>query len=276
MFDERKLEKHHIEKALEFFINNNPSHFPAKSAFVNYQGRKLPAKFILRLAFKELTGVMPKGEQITGGKASIRVLQNLGFDAVYEKKPAKLNRNPVKNARREAFRQILEKKFGKVELEAKFDFIKVPDFQNRDSIPYELRKILDEIEKSRNINIKGKKNLKLRCDYYIPDINLIIEFDENQHFTPLRAVSLKFYPENIKTGFDIKRWEQLCDQIKAGDNSPLYRDEQRAFYDSIRDIAAFRAGFPPLVRIYENDVLWEKESHGTNADKIISDIEKIL
>ncbi len=47
-----------------------------------------------------------------------------------------------------------------------------------------------------------------------------------------------------------------CDEINAIDNNPEYRDEQRAFYDSVRDIEAFRNGWM-LIRIKEKVVDWE-------------------
>src|SRR5207248_5209290 len=84
-----------------------------------------------------------------------------------------------------------------------------------------------------------------------------VEFDERQHFTPLRAISLRSYPVSANMGFSKERWIQLCDQIQAGDNSPIYRDEQRAFYDSVRDILIPELGFKPLVRVFEDDVRWE-------------------
>ena len=108
-------------------------------------------------------------------------------------------------------------------------------------------------------------------------MKLIIEFDERQHFTPLRATSLQFYPSNTPLGFDKTRWIQLANEIQAGDNSPIYRDEQRAFYDSIRDIIAPRIGLQPVVRIFEEDVLWEKEhEQAKNSQKVLFEIQQVI
>jgi hypothetical protein len=245
IFDERQLTKEHILKAIERYLVERPKHVPARSAFLLVNGEKLPAKYILRLAFLELTGQMPTGEQITGGRASVGVLNNLGFNAIYEKPPIRQNRNVIKSARREALRQILSNRWGAVEVEYKFDEIKVPNLKERNSIRKELLNILDSIEAQRNIKIKGRKNYKLSCDFYLPEVNLIIEFDERQHFTPLRAASLRAYPNGIRLGFDKQQWIDLSEKIRAGDNSPIYRDEQRAFYDSIRDIMASQIGLKP-------------------------------
>jgi very-short-patch-repair endonuclease len=113
---------------------------------------------------------------------------------------------------------------------------------------------------NRTSLIRGRNNLPLAFDYYIPKLNVVIEFDERQHFTPLRAVSLRAYPYDAILGFDKLRWMQLSEQIRAGDNSPLWRDEQRAFYDAIRDIMVPRIGLRPVIRIFEEDVNWEKSN----------------
>jgi hypothetical protein len=44
-------------------------------------------------------------------------------------------------------------------------------------------------------------------------------------------------------GFDVKRWQAICDTVRATDNDPPYRDEQRAFYDSVRDLLALENAF---------------------------------
>jgi very-short-patch-repair endonuclease len=277
IFDQRQLTKYHVLKAIERYIIEQPRHFPARSAFLLFEGKKLPAKYILRLAFLELTGHMPTAEQTTGGRASVLILNNLGFNAVYEKPSLRRNRNLIKNARREALNQILRNRWGTVEIEYKFDEIKVPDLEERKSIGVELLNILNSIEAERNIKIKGKINHKLPCDFYLPEVNLIIEFDERQHFTLPRAASLREYSADIYIGFDKKRWIDLCTEINAGDNSPIYRDEQRAFYDSLRDIIAPQIGLKPVVRIFEEDVLWEKDGDSTNvAKEILQKIQKVV
>lgn len=276
-FDERLIEKEHVDKAIEYYLKNRPEHSKARSAFLIHDGIKLPAKFILRLAYKEVSGCMPPSESLTGGRASIRVLTDLGFNAVYEKVEGRTNRNPVKNARRSAFKDVLEKHFGKVEMEKKYQEISIPDLSNRSSIDAELRLILDTIESFREMKIKKwQSNGKLSFDFAIPGKNLVIEFDERQHFTLPRAASLRAYPDRTTLGFDKGKWIQLCEDINAGDNSPEYRDEQRAFYDAIRDIMAPRIGLKPLIRIYESDVLWEREGETSpKAKEVLRQIKNM-
>jgi len=278
-FDERVLTKQHILKAITAYNSQSFKHAPARSAFLLHAGRRLPAKFLLRLAFQIAKGVLVRPETLTGGRASVRVLRNLGFNAIYDK-PVRVtsNRNPIKNARREAFKQALMKRWGPVECEHRFPDIQVPDLENRASMPIVFKNILTALEQARGFRIKGRKGLALAFDLYLPKVKAVIEFDERQHFTPLRAVALRVYPAQLKLGFDKKRWIRLAEKIRAGDNSPAYRDEQRAFYDAIRDIYAVKLGLRPVIRIFEEDVLWEKANSASTAEavKIFSEIEKVL
>ena len=218
---------------------------------------------------------MPESERLTGGRASVRVLQGLGFEAVYDKPPSKSGRrNAVKNARREAFRQALAKRWGPVETEQRFDAVRVPDLADRSAMSPVLRRVLEAIEAHRGIQVQGRKNFRLAFDLYLPEVDLAIEFDERQHFTPLRAAALAASPDHGVLGFDRDRWIALSEQIRAGDNSPAYRDEQRAFYDAIRDLIAPKAGLRPLVRVFEEDVKWEQEGDDSPAARrLLGEIE---
>jgi len=277
-FDERIIKKEHVNRAIEFFLKNSPAHTRPRSAFLINNGVRLPAKFIIRLAFREATGQMPSAESLTGGRASVRVLKQLGFEAIYEKpETTRVSRNPIKNARRSALVKILQEHFGKIELERKFSEICIPDLSARTSFDSHLGAILEKIESHRNMKIgKWQKNGKLSFDIYVPSINVVIEFDERQHFTLPRAVALKTYPESANLGFDKIRWIKLCEEINAGDNYPAYRDEQRAFYDSIRDIMAPKIGLKPVVRIFESDILWEREDlSSSNVNDFLRFIKNI-
>ncbi len=278
-FDERQIKREHVLTAVKNYLRDKPEHSPAKSAFLVYKGIHLPAKYILRLAFKEVSGHFVKSEQLTGGHASVRVLKQLGFNAIYKKPPRKSwNKNKVKNIRRRAFKEILEKRFGPFLVEKKFEEIIVPGLIDRKTMDPVLRRILTAIEAFRKMKVSGRQGHKLAFDLFSPKLRLAIEFDENQHFTPLRAVALRAYPAGIKVGFDKKRWIRLARDIRAGDNSPEYRDEQRAFYDSIRDVYTTRLGLHPIIRIYENDVHWEKidGDKTPEADRILAEIKKVV
>ncbi|GAI43637.1 unnamed protein product, partial [marine sediment metagenome] len=83
-----------------------------------------------------------------------------------------------------------------------------------------------------------------------------IEFDESQHFTAPRKLSLMHYPDGLKLGFPKQRWGQLCDEIDAKDNDPPFRDEQRAWYDTLRDFLPEIKGLSSTVRLYFKEMHW--------------------
>ena len=94
------------------------------------------------------------------------------------------------------------------------------------------------------------------CDYYMPEQKLIVEFDESQHFTRPRLITLSFYPGDLKLGFPRERWKDLCRCIDAVDDTPIDRDERRAWYDALRDLVPSIHGFKPTVRLYAGDHAW--------------------
>ena len=81
-------------------------------------------------------------------------------------------------------------------------------------------------------------------------------FDESQHFTSPRKLALSAYPSDQSVGFSKKRWIALYEKHKARDNDPRYRDEQRAWYDTLRDIVPSLEGLRPTWRLYARDFAW--------------------
>jgi len=49
---------------------------------------------------------------------------------------------------------------------------------------------------------------------------------------------------------------RLCEKINAKDNDPPYRDEQRAWYDTLRDFLPSILGLNPTIRLYAKDFVW--------------------
>lgn len=88
-------------------------------------------------------------------------------------------------------------------------------------------------------------------DYLIHIPKIIVEFDESQHFTKPRAIALSHYPGYLKLGFDKDKWIKRCLEFDKRDNDPPYRDEQRAWYDTLRDFADF-----PTVRLLPEEAIW--------------------
>ena len=83
-----------------------------------------------------------------------------------------------------------------------------------------------------------------------------MEFDESQHFTNPRKLSLSRYLDHQPLGFSRSRWIALCEKHNAKDNDPPYRDEQRAWYDTLRDIVPSLKGFQPTLRLHAQDFEW--------------------
>ncbi len=170
-----------------------------------------------------------------------------------------------------ALKKLLESKYGVVKTEANFDWLIVP---NSKTIIPELNAIVDGLSKYRGFNSFFTAGKLLECDYYIPSNKLIIEYDERQHFTIPRAISLKNYPHSITLGFDKNKWITACEKIRAIDNDPFYRDEQRAFYDSLRDILTARNGIT-LIRIKDRDFDWESKDKEKQLNEMVSAHSKI-
>lgn len=61
-------------------------------------------------------------------------------------------------------------------------------------------------------------------DYFVTSVGLIVEFDEAQHFTRPRALTLERYPASLQVGFSRQYWLQQCAKLNRHDNSPPYRD----------------------------------------------------
>lgn len=94
------------------------------------------------------------------------------------------------------------------------------------------------------------------CDFWVPDPGFIVEFDESQHFTAPRKLALRAYAGQAPLGFSVERWIALCEHHDAKDNHPPFRDEQRAWYDTLRDLVPSTRGFQPTVRLYARDCAW--------------------
>lgn len=103
-------------------------------------------------------------------------------------------------------------------------------------------------------------------DFFLPGPGFIVEFDEAQHFTLPRKIALERYPPDLKLGFSAARWIDLCTKIHARDDDPPFRDEQRAWYDTLRDFAPAFADLKPTVRLYAGAARWCELNPEKRAD----------
>ena len=279
--DWSKVEEAHVKDACSRYDSGDRQpKVAAKNTFLLLGSKRYPAKFIRGLAYEIATGHKLGSGDYSGGAETVRFFTALGFSVEYNRE-VRVEINPKVGRKLEVIitdtatkgkksssrtkksiflQKRLEQRFGCVMTEAKFDWLVVPDYISMDDV---FKKIYDNLKAMRNYSGFSNPGYKLACDFFIPSENLIIEYDENQHFTEQRAESLAHYPSNQNLSFNKDKWREACANIKATDNDPLYRDEQRAFYDSVRDILAARNGIP-LIRIKHGDYDW-KSASGTDV-----------
>jgi hypothetical protein len=90
----------------------------------------------------------------------------------------------------------------------------------------------------------------LPLDWLVPESKLIIEVDEQQHFTSERLRTLEAYPQDAEVCFSVDEYKGLCRALRGG--TDLYRADkpargfrrhggrraQRAYFDAVKDLAA--------------------------------------
>jgi hypothetical protein len=95
------------------------------------------------------------------------------------------------------------------------------------------------------------------CDIWVTKPGFLVELDESQHFTLARAAALQAYPGDLVLGFDRAEWKATCEALRRSDNDPPHRDEQRAWYDTLRDFAQAQGhAVDPTVRIRLGATAW--------------------
>jgi hypothetical protein len=222
----------------------------ARNTFMKLRGRTCPAKFIRGLAYEVATGKrLNPNTDFAGGKDTARFLRNLGFEVDYGPSPTPRckSRGPpdptTRNGGRagdtgwlgvieqkQALQRVLEDRFHEIKINHPFDWLVVPEAHAESDL---IRRRLERLASHRGFDSFSTPGRALRCDFYLPRANLIIEYDERQHFTEARALTLELYPP-LSLGFDLPRWLNACRDIRAHDNDPPYRNEQRAFYCMMR------------------------------------------
>jgi hypothetical protein len=157
---------------------------------------------------------------------------------------------------KKSVRNLLAAMFGVVEVNRDLNLpCRLEDYANTN-----LYEVIGSIYKALRIyrrfdNFVKAKKLR-RVDFFIPSHKLIVDFDESQHFTKPRDITLSFYPQENAYGFSVQRWRTLCQELDKQDNDPPYRDEQRAWYDTLRDFAPTLLLGSKTVRLYSCDSVW--------------------
>ena len=159
---------------------------------------------------------------------------------------------------KKAFLLLLEKSYG--EIKANFNLelpSRIDDLRNIDSYG-SLLSIHEALKSYRGHEVFVRSKKLPNVDYFLVAQKIIVEFDESQHFTAPRKISLENYAD-LKPGFSTIRWAGLCSKLNKCDNDPPYRDEQRAWYDTLRDFAGTISNkVNKTVRVYASDEIWCK------------------
>lgn len=181
--------------------------------------------------------------------------------------PAKASSAPKGKASQPLW-EMLKSVYPDVQCEAKFDWLVLPRVDKTSGADQQARArgvaaevraaLIEDCRKHQHLHANLKKRQctpeqlaaelmsprmsSMEFDFYIPSLKLAIEFDERQHFSAERAVSLAAYKGRVQTGFDVREWIERCNTIKAVDADPVWRDWQRAYRDAMRDMLAARHG----------------------------------
>jgi len=157
---------------------------------------------------------------------------------------------------KERVRQLLTAIYGDCQVGYSFPWPTKPQEYRKTVVGNVLLQICTRLEQLRGYRDFIKSAQIPPCDFYVSDPAFILEFDEGQHFTHARHVSLSLYPPEFEVGFPVARWKELCRFIDAKDDEPPDRDERRAWYDTLRDFVPALHGLKPTVRVYAKEFRW--------------------
>jgi len=161
------------------------------------------------------------------------------------------------SACRQRFGELLRAAYGEVSVNHKLPGMGARLEDYKTSIHYDaLARIHAALQDFRGHREFVRARTLPRCDYYVLKPGFVVELDESQHFTAPRRLALSLYPPDLALGFDRNRWMKMCKDIAEEDNDPVYRDEQRAWYETLRDFAPALLGLRPTVRIRRTDTKW--------------------
>lgn len=266
----KNISKGDILNAIREIDNNGiPKGRDSKKFALFFNGKYYPPKYVISLANRYANGVSLSIDEFGGGNETNRFLEGLGFEIVEKKTKAIVTKVPISNPIPEPtikkhnercpeckkrIEQLLIQLYGKVIINHKFDI----QVQIQDITDSALLDIYNALANYRGHTDFVRAKTLPCSDYYLPYQKMLVEFDESQHFTAPRKLALEKYPDGIEVGYEIARWIDLCRDLDKKDNDPPYRDEERAWYDTIRDFLPRLRGLKPTVRLFANDMEWCK------------------
>ncbi len=268
------ITREHILQALrDIDAHGVPRRREATRYALEHESRPYPPKLVVSIAAKYALGSELDPATFSGGRETNRFLCQLGFRIVETRPeirrdadkaktpfPPREPRTPHTGERCPAckirIRELLKKLYGSVKERHSLSLGALPG--DYEGAPHHdvLQTIHARLVAHRGFTDFVRARQLPPCDYFVPDPGVVLEFDESQHFTTPRSIALQLYPCTLAIGFDRERWQALSQRIGARDPDPPYRDEQRAWYDTLRDFAPAGLGLRPTVRLYANQTEW--------------------
>jgi hypothetical protein len=274
------IQPKHIYAALDEIDRNRvPANRDAQKFFVERNGHRYPAKYVVALACKHATGTLLSWRDFKGGEETNLFLRSRGFQIVdYGGKPVSSKptsntsaspKPPIRSTAvttrhsercpecKQRIEQLLAAVYGQVRQNPRLKTSATLESYKRTAVYDALRPIYKALQQQRGHDSFVRSESLANCDFLVPTPpGFLVEFDESQHFTASRKLSLSLYPEEGVYGFERSRWMELCDEINAHDNDPPFRDEQRAWYDTLRDLIPQILNMSPTVRLHAAECQW--------------------
>lgn len=253
-----------------------------------HNGKYYPPKYVISVAAKIATGFELRAGAFGGGSESNRFLAARGFATLplapspatpkpqvvkplpsltavsapaIKSSPAAAT--PTAGSHSQRCREckstvlaLLKSLYGEAHINFSFEVGTQPaDFKGTPYHPT-LSKIYEMLRNRRGFSEFVRTSRLPNCDFFVPKPGFVVEFDESQHFTAARADALQLYPEDLGLGFNRLLWIRRSREIAAEDNDPAFRDEQRAWYDTLRDFLPSMKGLRSTIRLYAKQYVW--------------------
>lgn len=279
----KNIKINHILKAIEETERNGiPKGRRSKKFNLEHNHKHYPPKYIISLANKFANGEELSSEDFGGGKETNDFLEKLRFkitdkslpdeNAVSEVRYRKIKRSKSVHNQgckdcKETIKKILEKAYGAAESNYKFEVGTHPEDHKDSEYYWRIKEIYEALQNYRGFKEFVKVISLPRCDFFVPNPGFILEFDEYQHFTKPREITLLNYPVKLRLGFDKNKWIYLCRKLNRRDNDPPYRDEQRAWYDTLRDFSVDFIKYP-VIRVFAQEHVWCELNENDERDVI--------
>ena len=275
------ITKKNIDTALRHILREGvPSRRRGRDYCLVEDGKHFPPKYTIALAHRIAAGEFLNSDRFSGGKESNDFLERLDFKVVkcgcggvrHDRRPTPATvrserKRRTKSSRRHSercpeckirVRELLERLYGTCLTDHRFRWRTSLAAYRGTQIERTLRNVAAALKTHRRFGVGDfvKSEYLAACDFWVPDPGFIVEFDESQHFTTPRNLALLAYPTEHLLNFSAERWISLCERHNARDNDPPYRDEQRAWYDTLRDLVPPLEDLKPTVRLYARDLAW--------------------